>query len=94
MVPLAAEDRQRTVPIEPGKPTPNSSAASFHGKFRDECPNEHWFRSLAEARRTIEAWRDHYNEAGRVARSDIKHRGLLLALPEPPTMLSDQGLAP
>jgi len=25
--------------------------------------NEHWYGSLAEARRTIETWRRHYNEA-------------------------------
>ena len=31
--------------------------------MRDECLNEHWFRSLSEARQTIEAWRKDYNEA-------------------------------
>ena len=34
---------------------------SFNGKFRDACLNEHWFLDLADARRTIEAWRVHYN---------------------------------
>jgi putative transposase len=29
--------------------------------LRDECLNEHIFLSLAEARGTIEAWRDDYN---------------------------------
>jgi Integrase core domain len=33
---------------------------SFIGRFRDECLNQHWFGSLAEAR-VIEAWRQHYN---------------------------------
>jgi len=33
---------------------------SFNGKFRDECLNEHWFASVAEAR-LIEAWRVDYN---------------------------------
>ncbi|WES30180.1 IS3 family transposase [Varunaivibrio sulfuroxidans] len=47
--------------IEPGKPVQNAFVESFNGKFRDECLNEHWFTSLADARRTIEAWRIDYN---------------------------------
>jgi ribosome modulation factor len=27
------------------------------GKFRDECPNEHWFVTMDHARRAIETWR-------------------------------------
>ena len=34
---------------------------SFNGTFRDECLNTHWFQTLAEARRLIEAWRQDYN---------------------------------
>ena len=34
---------------------------SFNSRLRDECLNEHVFLSLAEARTTIEAWRDDYN---------------------------------
>jgi transposase InsO family protein len=34
---------------------------SFNGKFRDECLNEHWFVSLADAKTTIEQWRVDYN---------------------------------
>ncbi|MEM7482941.1 MAG: transposase, partial [Acidobacteriota bacterium] len=30
--------------------------------FRDECLNTHWFLSLADARRLIEAWRRDYNQ--------------------------------
>jgi hypothetical protein len=29
----------------------------FHGKFRDQCLNEHWFLTLHEAQLVIEAWR-------------------------------------
>ncbi len=47
--------------IAPGKPTQNGFAESFIGRFRDECLNEHLFRSLAEARRIIERWRQDYN---------------------------------
>ena len=37
--------------IRPGKPIENAYVESFNGKFRDECLNEHWFVSVAEARR-------------------------------------------
>ena len=47
--------------IRPGKPIENAFAESFNGKFRDECLNEHWFASVAEARTLIEAWRVDYN---------------------------------
>ena len=47
--------------IQPGKPIQNAFAESFIGRFRDECLNQHWFGSLAEASRIIEAWRRHYN---------------------------------
>lgn len=44
--------------IDPGKPIQNAFIESFGGKMRDECFNEHWFRTLSEARQTIEAWRE------------------------------------
>jgi len=47
--------------IRPGKPNENAYIESFNGKFRDECLNEHWFISMAHARRVIEAWRIEYN---------------------------------
>lgn len=48
--------------IQPGKPMQNGYAESFNGKFRDECLNENWFISLAEARRVIADWHRRYNE--------------------------------
>ena len=51
-----------TALIEPGKPWQNGVTESFNGKFRDECLNLEWFRSRAEAKVIIEAWRQHYNE--------------------------------
>ena len=36
--------------IQPGKPTQNAFVESFNGKFRGSCLNQHWFRSLDEAR--------------------------------------------
>jgi len=49
--------------IEPGKPVQNAFIESFNGKFRDECLNQNWFVSLAEARQVIETWRVDYNTA-------------------------------
>lgn len=48
--------------IEPGKPVQNAFAERFNGRLRDECLNESWFVSLADARATIETWRIDYNE--------------------------------
>jgi len=52
-----------TALIEPGKPWQNGVAESFIGKFRDECLSLEWFRSRAEAKVIIEAWRRHYKRA-------------------------------
>jgi putative transposase len=51
-----------TALIEPGKPWQNGVTESFNGKFRDECLSLEWFRSRAEAKVIIEAWRRHNNE--------------------------------
>jgi putative transposase len=47
--------------IDPGKPIQNAFVESFNGRLRDECLNQHWFTSLADARQIIEAWRIDYN---------------------------------
>jgi putative transposase len=48
--------------ITPGRPMENGYIESFHGKFREECLNEHWFLILDDARETIEDWRIDYNQ--------------------------------
>jgi putative transposase len=48
--------------IRPGKPLENAYAESFNGKLRDECLNESWLISMADARSRIEAWRADYNQ--------------------------------
>lgn len=45
----------------PGRPTDNPYIESFHGSFRDECLNTHWFLTLEDARRKVEHWRQEYN---------------------------------
>lgn len=39
----------------PGKPTDNAKNESFNGRFREECLISHWFSSLEDAKRKIEA---------------------------------------
>jgi len=39
----------------------NAFVESFQGRFRDECLNLHWFKTLQDARETIETWRIEYN---------------------------------
>ena len=58
----AYENGVRLFFIDPGKPMQNASIESFNGRFREECLDQSWFSSLAEARRVIEAWRLDYNE--------------------------------
>jgi putative transposase len=45
----------------PGKPTDNAVIESFNGKLREECLNQNWFLSLADAQDRVEAWRHDYN---------------------------------
>jgi len=47
--------------IQTGKTTQNAFVESLNGKFRNECLNAHWFKSLVEARDIIDRWRHHYN---------------------------------
>jgi putative transposase len=46
----------------PGKPTDNGFIEAFKSKFRQECPNTHWFLALADALEKLETWRREYNE--------------------------------
>lgn len=45
----------------PGRPMENGFVESFNDKFRQECLNDRWFTSLAQAGREIEKWRQEYN---------------------------------
>jgi putative transposase len=45
----------------PGKPTDNAFIESFNGKVRQECLNQHWFLSLADAKTKLSSWREDYN---------------------------------
>ena len=48
--------------IRPGKPTENGYIESFNATVRRDCLKQHYFTSLEEAKRLIEAWRLEYNQ--------------------------------
>lgn len=56
-----AEQKIKTLYIEPGSPWQNGFVESFHGRFRDECLNREQFYTLTEARVVIEDYRKDYN---------------------------------
>jgi len=56
-----AENRIKTIYIEPGSPWQNGYVESFHGRLRDECLNREQFWTLTEARVLIEDYRREYN---------------------------------
>ena len=56
-----AEQRIKTIYIEPGSPWQNGFVESFHGRFRDECLNREQLWTLTEARGVIEDFRRQYN---------------------------------
>jgi putative transposase len=45
----------------PGKPTDNPFIEAFNGSLRRECLSQHWFLDLEDASRTLQRWRDEYN---------------------------------
>jgi putative transposase len=49
--------------IDPGKPVQNAITESFNGRLRDECLNQHWFTTLADARQIVGRWQEDYNGA-------------------------------
>lgn len=59
----------------PGKPTDNAFIESFNSRLRQDCLNQHWFRSIEEAQTIIEAWRQDYN-------ANHPHSALGYAAPE------------
>ena len=45
----------------PGKPTDNAFIESFNASVRRECLAQHYFIDLGQARSTLRAWKDEYN---------------------------------
>lgn len=45
----------------PGKPVDNAFIEAFNGSLRRECLSQHWFLSVEDARRTLDLWKEDYN---------------------------------
>ncbi|CAN5833057.1 hypothetical protein BH09VER1_BH09VER1_47750 [soil metagenome] len=56
-----AENRIKTIYIEPASPFQNGFVESFHGRFRDECLNREQLWTLTKARVIVEDYRRDYN---------------------------------
>jgi len=74
--------------IQPGKPTQNAFVESLNGKFRNECLNQHWFRSLEEARQEIYQWREHYTRFAHIGPWAIFRRWHLPSRPHKVSRIS------
>ena len=57
----AVRNKVKLVFSRPGTPTDNPYIEAFNGRLRAECLDQHWFASLEDARRIIEAWQVEYN---------------------------------
>jgi putative transposase len=57
-----ADNRIKTIYIEPGSPWQNGFVESFHGRFRDECLNREQLWTLTEARVVVGDFRQKYNQ--------------------------------
>ena len=51
-------------PLNTRQPIQNTFVESFNGRFRDECLNQYWFTSLADANEIIAAWKVDYRGQG------------------------------
>ncbi len=47
----------------PGKPSDNAFIESFNASVRRECLSQHWFIDLRDAQRTLNEWKQDYNNA-------------------------------
>ena len=69
-----AENKIKTIYIDPGCPWQNGFAESFNGRFREECLNRELLYTLSETRVVVEDWRQYYN-------TQQPHRSLNLQTP-------------
>jgi transposase InsO family protein len=82
-----AEEKIKTIYIEPASPWQNGFVESFHGRFRDECLNREQLWTLTEARVVIEDFRIQYNTQRPHSKlgyqSPVKYAGQLSRSPAP-----------
>lgn len=71
----------------PGKPADNCFIEAFNGSLRRECLSQHWFVGLEDAQRTLDAWKEDYNNhrphssLGRIPPAEFRGGGGVLPSP-------------
>ena len=71
----------------PGKPADNCYAEAFNGSVRRECLSQHWFISVADAQRTLDLWKEDYNNhrphssLGRIPPAEFRGGGAVMPSP-------------
>jgi putative transposase len=74
----------------PGKPVDNAFVESFNASLRRECLSQHWFLSVDEAQRTLDLWKEDYNNTrphsslGQLTPTESRLRGDLVPSVEQP----------
>jgi putative transposase len=51
----------------PGRPSDNALVEAFNSRFRQECLNQHWFLSLADANTKLRAWQTNTTQSVHIA---------------------------
>ena len=64
-------------------PDPERYIENFNGKFRDECLNEPWFQTLAQARQEVARWRRDPDEVRAPQFTGVHPAGQLRCLASP-----------
>lgn len=78
-----AENRIKTIYIEPASPWQNGFVESFHGRFRDECLNREQLWTLTEARVVVGDFRQQYNQVRPHSRLDYESPAAFAARSRP-----------
>ena len=78
-----AENRIKTIYIEPGSPWQNGFVESFHGRFRDECLNREQLWTLTEARVVVGDYRQEYNQVRPHSRLGYESPAIFAAQSDP-----------
>lgn len=72
----------------PGKPVDNAFIEAFNASLRRECLSQHWFLSLEDAQRTLDSWKEDYNNnrphssLGQLPPAEFRRGGFFVPSPE------------
>ena len=86
----AVERHIELIHIQPGKPTQNARAESFHGRLREECLHVSWFQNLFDAWRKMAPWRTETRSVRTAAWAAARRKNLRRRRQQPSTQLSER----